>query len=209
MNRSKERLENRMKKEYFGPISGSGEYGVKKERHIKSNTIYRHFKGKYYYVLDVVEDCTNTGTGKEYVVYRALYGDYRMYVRELDEFRSLVDSEKYPHAKQKFRMEELKTTFNTLFGNTYHVVFKDKTKCVVMYTNWENVRKLVVDETSIGYYDGKDNKSLPITNDIWLLAEVIRAKELNIKPQFNMLETILNHIEMNINKGGRKNYDRY
>ena len=173
------------------------------ERNIKPNTIYRHFKGKYYYVLDVVEDCTNTGEGKQYVVYRALYGDYTMYVRELDEFKSLVDFEKYPNAKQKYRMVELATTFKTLFGSTYRVVFKDKTKCVVMYTNWENVRKLVVDETSIGYYDARDHRSLPITNDIWLLAEVIRAKELNIKPKFNALETILNHIEMDINTNRR------
>lgn len=196
MNKGKNRAQNGQKLEMYDAVVP---VRPKKERHIKANTIYRHFKGKYYYVLDVVEDCTNGGEGKEYVVYRALYGDYRMYVRDLEEFRSEVDRDKYPNAKQKYRFDELRTSFNTLFGNTYHVVFKDKTKCVVIYTTWENVRKLVVDETSIGYYD-KHDKSLPITNDIWLLAEVIRAKELNIRPRFDALETILNHIEMNINK---------
>lgn len=176
-----------------------------KTRRIKPNTIYRHFKGKYYYVLEVAKDATNIPEDKEpktFVVYRALYGDYKIYVRELDEFRSEVDRDKYPNAKQNYRFEELKTTFNTLFGNTYKVVYKDKTKCVVNYTNWENVRKLVVDETSIGYYD-KHDKSLPITNDIWLLAEVIRAKELGIKPRFDALETILAHLEMGRNKERR------
>lgn len=175
----------------------------KRVRRIKTNTIYRHFKGKYYYVLDIVDDCTNTATDdKKYVVYRALYGDYRMYIRELDEFRSEVDRDKYPHAKQKYRMEEFRTTFNSLFGSTYKVVFKDKTKCVVNYTNWENVRRLVIDEDSIGYYDMKNDKqSLPITNDIWILAEMIRAKELNIKPRFAALEMILNHLETNRNRG--------
>ena len=33
--------------------------------------VYRHFKGKYYYVEDVA---TDSETGAELVVYRALYG---------------------------------------------------------------------------------------------------------------------------------------
>lgn len=194
MNTMEQRLENLMKLEWDGPV---GCITIRRSRRIKPNTIYRHFKGKYYYVLEVCKDATNIDDDKDpktYVVYRALYGDYKMYVRELDEFRSEVDRTKYPHAKQKYRFEELETTFEKLFGSTYKILFKDKTKCVISYTNWENVRKLVIDQDSIGYYD-KHDKSLPITNDIWLLAEIIRYRELNIKPHFDALETILKHLE--------------
>lgn len=174
-------------------------------RKIKPNTIYRYFTGKYFYVLEVVTDHSGIPESQEpktFVVYRELYGSYKLRVMELNEFRGEMDSNMYPNAKQKYKFEEIRATFETLFGATYKIVYKDKTKCVINYTNWENVRRLVIDGDSIGYYDIKNNnESLPITNDIWVLAEIIRAKELNIKPSFKALETILAHLEMNRNRG--------
>ncbi len=64
--------------------------------------IYRHFKGKYYLVEDVALD---SETLEEYVVYRQLYGDNKLFIRKKEMFLSLVDKEKYPSVTQKYRFE--------------------------------------------------------------------------------------------------------
>jgi hypothetical protein len=74
-------------------------------RKLKLNTIYRHFKGNLYLVEDVGFD---SETMKEMVIYRALYGDCKLYVREKDMFLSEVDKTKYKDVKQKYRFEEVK-----------------------------------------------------------------------------------------------------
>ena len=74
-------------------------------RKLKLNTIYRHFKGNLYLVEDVGFD---SETMKEMVIYRALYGDCKLYVREKDMFLSEVDKNKYKDVKQKYRFEEVK-----------------------------------------------------------------------------------------------------
>lgn len=69
---------------------------------IKIKSIYKHFKGDLYLVLDVA---INSETDKKMVVYRALYGENTLYVRDYDMFLSEVDHEKYPDIKQKYRFE--------------------------------------------------------------------------------------------------------
>ena len=66
------------------------------------NRVYKHFKGDYYLVIDIV---INSETEEEMVLYRALYGDGKMYVKPYSMFKSLVDHEKYPNVKQKYRFE--------------------------------------------------------------------------------------------------------
>ena len=73
-------------------------------REIKLNTIYRHFKGDKYLVMDVVID---SETRKKYVLYKALYEDLTSYIRPLDMFLSEVDHDKYPDIEQKYRFEEV------------------------------------------------------------------------------------------------------
>ena len=71
-------------------------------RKLEVNRIYKHFKGDYYIVLGTG---INSETLEEYVIYRALYGEGKVYLREINNFLSEVDYEKYPNVKQKYRLE--------------------------------------------------------------------------------------------------------
>lgn len=71
-------------------------------RKLEVNRVYKHFKGDYYIVLGTG---INSETLEEYVIYRALYGEGKVYLREINNFLSEVDHEKYPNVKQKYRLE--------------------------------------------------------------------------------------------------------
>ncbi len=72
--------------------------------------LYRHFKGNMYQVLTLA---TDSETMKEMVVYQALYGEYKVYVRPLDSFMSEVDRDRYPGAEQKMRFEKINKRADT------------------------------------------------------------------------------------------------
>ena len=71
-------------------------------REIKIGRVYKHFKGDYYLVEDIV---THSETDEKMVLYRALYGDGTRYVRPYDMFASPVDKVKYPNVEQYYRFE--------------------------------------------------------------------------------------------------------
>ncbi len=72
-------------------------------RDLKIKGIYKHFKGDMYLVEDIAID---SETDRELVIYRPLYGNSDMlYARDKEMFLSLVDKEKYPDVKQKYRFE--------------------------------------------------------------------------------------------------------
>ncbi len=57
--------------------------------------IYRHFKGNEYEVIDIVR---HSETDEQMVLYRALYGDYGLWVRPLELFlgSKQVDGKRVP-----------------------------------------------------------------------------------------------------------------
>ena len=69
---------------------------------VLKNRVYRHFKGDYYLVLDIV---INSETKEAMVLYQGLYEDGKKYVRPKEMFLSEVDHVKYPKVKQKYRFE--------------------------------------------------------------------------------------------------------
>lgn len=68
---------------------------------------YRHFKGKDYEVIGIAKNATNNENLNDMVIYRALYGDYQLYYRDIVEFSSRVNKIKYPESKQEFRFERI------------------------------------------------------------------------------------------------------
>ena len=80
-------------------------------RKIKVNNIYKHFKGHVYKVIAIGYDSENYDekdpSKSRLVVYQNIEND-EVWVRPYDLFNSLVDKEKYPDVKQKYRFEEVK-----------------------------------------------------------------------------------------------------
>jgi len=66
--------------------------------------VYKHFKGNMYQILTLATDSED---GSSKVVYQAMYGDYKVYVRDLAMFMSETDRSKYPDCEQKYRFEKV------------------------------------------------------------------------------------------------------
>lgn len=80
----------------------SMDYEPPKYQEIKVGRVYKHFKGKLYLVLDIAEGSED---GECYVVYKALYGNCKTYIRPFYMFASLVERDKYPTVTQQYRFE--------------------------------------------------------------------------------------------------------
>ena len=75
--------------------------------------IVRNFKretvtdGSQRYLYRVVGFAKHTETDEDLVVYQALYPPFGMWCRPRSMFESLVDREKYPDVRQRWRFEKL------------------------------------------------------------------------------------------------------
>lgn len=75
---------------------------MKERKKPYTGQLYRHFKNNLYQIITIA---IHEATREEMVVYQALYGDYGIYVRTLENFMEPVDSIKYPNAQQTYRFE--------------------------------------------------------------------------------------------------------
>lgn len=69
---------------------------------VRNGEIYRHFKGNLY---QIIANAVHTETEEMMVVYQALYGNFKVFVRPLSSFLDEVDIVKYPDSGQKFRFK--------------------------------------------------------------------------------------------------------
>lgn len=86
-------------------------------RKIKINSLYKHFKGHIYKVIakghiyKVIAIGKNSEDLTDMVVYENIE-THEIWIRPYDMFNSLVDQNKYPNVKQKYRFEEIKEPEN-------------------------------------------------------------------------------------------------
>jgi hypothetical protein len=64
--------------------------------------VVKHFKGNLYTTMGTAKDCN---TGKQVMIYKALYGNCEVYIRDLKEFLSKTDKVKHPDSTQEYRFE--------------------------------------------------------------------------------------------------------
>lgn len=77
--------------------------------------IYRHFKDRLYQIITVA---VHSETKEAMVVYQALYGDFKIYVRPLKSFIAELAPNEYPQAKQRHRFELVRTAVTDTDENT-------------------------------------------------------------------------------------------
>lgn len=68
------------------------------------NSIYKHFKGDIYILLDIAQ---HTETEDLMVVYRALYGEHKLFVRPIDMFLSECTLEQQDRYGVKYRFTKI------------------------------------------------------------------------------------------------------
>ena len=73
-------------------------------REPRQGDIYQHFKGNKYQVTAIAIDVE---TEEKCVVYQALYGEFKTFVRKYDDFISEVDREKYPQVSCRYRFSSM------------------------------------------------------------------------------------------------------
>ena len=70
---------------------------------VKVNAIYKHYKGDLYIVEDIAY---NSETEEKMVVYRALYGDNKLWVRPYNMFMDIVNKN---NQKYRFELQNIKS----------------------------------------------------------------------------------------------------
>ena len=72
---------------------------------IECGKTYRHFKGNFYLLINTA---FHSETSEQYVVYQALYGEFKTFIRPLNMFFEEVDVNREDNiTKQKYRFERM------------------------------------------------------------------------------------------------------
>lgn len=97
------------------------------ERKIIVGNTYKHFKGHIYKVIAIANDSENYDEENpelsKMVVYQNVNDENQCWVRPYQMFNSLVDKEKYPSIKQKYRFEEVPKKDNKIELDGKHETF--------------------------------------------------------------------------------------
>ena len=82
-------------------------------RKFASGDIIQHFKretvdqSSMQYLYEYIGEATHSETREKMIVYRALYGEKKLFVRPYEMFMEEVDHAKYPGIRQKYRFEKI------------------------------------------------------------------------------------------------------
>lgn len=96
------------------------------EERLKNGDFVKHFKRELnnveissssfiYIIVDM--NARDADTNKRKVVYRAMYDDKQLWIRDYDDFISEVDKMKYSDVKQMYRFEKLTKEEEEVFVN--------------------------------------------------------------------------------------------
>lgn len=66
------------------------------------NTVFKHYKGNLYLIIDVGYDSENKN---KIVVYRGLHGTNKIFTKPLETFCEKVNKDKYPFCTQEYKFE--------------------------------------------------------------------------------------------------------
>ena len=117
-------------------------------REPRQGDVYQHFKGNKYQVTAIAYDAE---TEEKCVVYQALYGEFKTFVRKYDEFISEVDREKYPQVGYRYRFSSLDELGSSDAMKENDTVSKPSDKVAVESEVAETVRNDTESESAPGY----------------------------------------------------------
>ena len=106
-------------------------------QHFKRETIKEPRNNEYLY--KIVGFAQHTETGEALVIYKALYGDKKLFARPKNMFYSEVDHEKYPNIKQCFTLMDFKQTYFSIWQEIWNLHKKYAFISKDDIPQWENL----------------------------------------------------------------------